>query len=286
MSDPTEADDEDLLARFRDWLREARAEAEAAPIEPDRDPSPGVGLYRLVEEFTALRHEVKLETKGSRGLQEQVDALLPAIRQAVELIRSVGPKEEQAVQSTGRPMAEAIADLDEALARGRLEIEKARDRLGAEAAALADSVASDLDGLFRGQPWFRRFWLRSYHERARDLVVAKTGSPRAGLFDALLEGYGLIQGRLRRSMDAGQVRRIDCVGRAVDPALMTVVEAVDAPDQSPGQVVDEVRRGYTWRGRVLRYAEVRAARGRTDSEDLEDEVDDDEDGAELGGGLS
>jgi molecular chaperone GrpE len=72
-------------------------------------------------------------------------------------------------------------------------------------------------------------------------------------------------------MDAGQVRRIDCVGLPVDPGQMTVVEVVDSPDRAPGHVVDEVRRGYTWRGRVLRYAEVRAARERASRPALEDD---------------
>jgi molecular chaperone GrpE len=276
MTDPI--DDEALLSRFRDWLRDARAEADGlngdrVDVSSSPDPKPEVGLYRLVEEFTALRHEVKLETKGSRGLQEQVDTLLPALRQAIDQFRSVAPKEEQAAQAAGRPLAEAIADLDEALDRGRLEIEKARDRLAAEAASSAASIASDLDELFRRQSWFRGLRLRPYHEQVRDLVARRVGEPRLGFFDALLEGYGLIQARLRKAMVAGQVRRIDCVGLSVDPTLMTVVEAVDAPDWPPGHVVDEVRRGYTWRGRVLRYAEVRAARGRTVEEE---EIEEDE----------
>jgi molecular chaperone GrpE len=41
---------------------------------------------------------------------------------------------------------------------------------------------------------------------------------------------------------------------------MTVVEVVDDADQPAGFVVDEARRGYTWKGRLLRYAEVRASR--------------------------
>ena len=53
---------------------------------------------------------------------------------------------------------------------------------------------------------------------------------------------------------------IDAVGRPVDPEQMIVVEVVDDPSAEPGEVVEEVRRGYTWRGRVLRLAEVRAAR--------------------------
>jgi molecular chaperone GrpE len=274
MTDPT--DDEALLDRFRDWLREARAEADG--FNGDRAPSPTgpeVGLYRLVEEFTALRHEVKLETKGSRGLQEQVETLLPALRQAIDQFRAVGPKEEQAALTAARPLAEAIADLDEALDRGRLEIEKARDRIDAEAARLAASIESDLDALYQGQSWVRRLGLRAYHERARELVGRRVRETRPELFAALLEGYGLIQSRLRRAMDAGQVRRMESVGLPIDPGLMTVVEVVDAPDRPPGHVVDEVRRGYTWRGRVLRYAEVRAAReraGRPPGEGLVEEA--------------
>jgi molecular chaperone GrpE len=274
MTDLTN-DDEALLSRFRDWLRDARAEADGFngdrfPSPTESEPQPEVGLYRLVEEFTALRHEIKLETKGSRSLQEQIETLLPTLRQAIDQFRSIVPKEEQAAWSAARPLAEAIADLDEALDRGRLEIEKARDRLDAEASALVATIDSELEALFRSQPWFRRFRLRGYHQQARDLVSRRVSETRPGLFNALLEGYGLIQARLRKAMDAGQVRRIESVGLPVDPARMTVLEVVDSLEQSPGHVVDEVRRGYTWQGRVLRYAEVRAARERP-IESAEDE---------------
>jgi molecular chaperone GrpE len=79
----------------------------------------------------------------------------------------------------------------------------------------------------------------------------------------LLEGYGLIQARLRRAMETEQLQRIAVVGRPVEPAVMTVVELVDDPGRPSADVVDEVRRGYTWRGRVLRFAEVRATRPQT-----------------------
>jgi molecular chaperone GrpE len=251
-------DDETILARFRGWLREARAGAGAAP--PDDPPGeaggPEVGLYRLAEEFTALRHEVKLQTKSARGLQEQAEALLPALRQAAEQFRSVAPKEEQAALAAGRPLAEALADLDEALDRGRAEAVKARDRLEAEAATLAD----ELDALFAAQGWLRRLWLRPYHERVRALAARREREAESKLLDALLEGYDLIRARLRRALDAEQIRRIEGPGLPVDPERMAVVELVYAPGVPPGHVVDELRRGYTWRGRVLRFAEVRAAR--------------------------
>ena len=61
-------DDEALLARFRDWLRAARLEARAIDGYPsanstEAEPEPDVGLYRLVEEFTALRHEMRSSAK-------------------------------------------------------------------------------------------------------------------------------------------------------------------------------------------------------------------------------
>ena len=155
-----------------------------------------------------------------------------------------------------------MADLDEALDRGRAEIEKARDRLDDEASRLAESITAELDALFQSQPWFRSLGLRAYHDQVRDLLARRVGTTRPELFDALLEGYGLIQARLRKAMGAAQLRRIEALGLAIDPAQMTVLEVVDSSDQPPGHVVDEVRRGYTWRGRVLRYAEVRAARER------------------------
>ncbi len=112
-------DEEILLNRFRQWLHDARAEAEALVSQPLSDENDDeIGLYRLVEEFTALRHEVKLQTKGSRGLQEQAEALLPELRQAIEQFRAVEPRKAQAAWIAGKPLAEALADLDEALDRG------------------------------------------------------------------------------------------------------------------------------------------------------------------------
>src|SRR4029077_14541447 len=84
---------------------------------------------------------------------------------------------------------------------------------------------------------------------------------RHEVFDSFLEGYNLIHKRLARVLSAEQVSHIECVGKPVDPELMTVIEVVDEPRDQPGTVVKELRRGYTWRGRVIRYAEVQAVRG-------------------------
>ena len=48
-----------------------------------------------------------------------------------------------------------------------------------------------------------------------------------------------------------------------DPNLMTVVEVVNDPRRPPGLVIEEVRPGYCWKDKVLRFAEVRAVQGRS-----------------------
>jgi molecular chaperone GrpE len=254
-------DDETMLARFRQWLGEARAEAEALeeqgadPLDPEAEVRE-VGLFQLIEEFTALRHDLKLQTRSTRGLQEQGEALMGAMEQAIEQFRAVEPKEAQAAWSAGKPLAEALADLDEALDRGRGEIEKVTRRLIDEP---VQEVHSALDELYARNSWFHRRLLKSYHEQARE-IVRRQGRVRRELVEALLEGYGLIQARLRRALKAQGIQPIDGLNRPVDPELMTVVEVVEDPDRPPGVVVEEIRRGYTWQGRLLRYAEVRASR--------------------------
>jgi len=270
--------DEQLLDRLRQWLSQTRAEAEAlAPGEAAREngaadlnadgqnaagqnvAGQNVGIYRLVEEFTALRQEVKLQTRSARGLDEQTQTLLSALQQALDSLRSIEPKEQEAAWTAARPLAIALAELDEALDRGRLQIERAGPRLLDVGAA---ELLAELDEFEAAQSWWRRRLRGKSYRRLRSLVAQRLDSQeRRDLFDALLEGYGLIQQRLSRALAAEGIGRIPTTGQAVDPEQMIVVEVADAPGAPAGVVIDEIRRGYAWNGRVLRYAEVRAARG-------------------------
>src|SRR5271157_6019798 len=248
MSGPGEI--ESVLARFHQWLAAARADAansaaSALMPEAEHDSCRPFGLMDLVEEFTALRQELKLQTKSTRGLQEQAESLLPALRQAIEHFRSVAPREEQAAWSAGKPIAEGLATLDEALDRCRIEIEKARI-VGIE--QTPRKLAEALDRMHAGLPWLRRFLLRRYHRQMREAVEREAQGMNQAWLQSLLEGFDLIQNRVRKVLQSEAIEPIACMGRPVDPDLMTVIE--------------ELRRGYTWRGRVLRLAEVRAVRGQ------------------------
>ena len=255
---------EAILDRFRGWLETAHAEAQRLE-EPGSGlgsaagaPAREFGIIDLVEEFTALRHELKLQTKSGRGLIEQTENTTAALRQAIDQFRSIEPREAQAAWTAGKGLAEALADLDEALARGEREIDRARRQIADESVR---GLETSIIGLFKGQPWIpttavacRITTRSSRHSAARARRVRKCS-------DVFLEGYGLIQKRLRRAMASEQVVHIACEGKPVDPELMTVLELVEEPGKKPGTVARELRRGYMWRGRVIRFAEVQAVRG-------------------------
>lgn len=261
MTDSQSRDVDEILDRFRRWLESARADATAdlgeldGPERPDEAAGPEFGLVDLVSEFTALRHELKLQTKGTRGLIEQSESTLAGLKQAIEQFRSVEPRESRTAWEAGKPLALALADLDESLARGRREIERISRRLPEDSVpALLEAV----DERYLRQSWLRRLLTADYHRQVQN-VARNAVWLRVDLLEAILEGYELIQARLARVMRSEQIERITCEGRPVDPETMLVLEVVDDPEHAPGTVVRELRSGYTWRGRLLRNAEVQAA---------------------------
>jgi molecular chaperone GrpE len=279
-------EDEQILTRLGEWLAQTRAAAEAleashsngsergvsggfndaGPLDADASLSkaaareadfdaPGPGLFKLVEEFTALRHDVKLQAKSTRGLQEQAESLLAGLSRSIEQFQSVRTREEEAVRDALRPVLEALVDLDVSFDRGRLAAEAARGRL-LEDAPWSEVIAAQ----FAALPRWRRWWLGSLRESLTRAVQQSAAESWTATLNAQVDGYRLIQNRLRRLLAQQEVERLLTIGRAVDPNCMTVVDVSDEPSLPPGTVLEELRPGYCWRGQVLRYAEVRAVR--------------------------
>ena len=255
-----EPTDEQLLEQFRQWLNETRREAASLSESTTESPAPAaaVGLDRLVEEFTALRHEIKLQTRGARGLEERLEGALGALDQAVGSLRSASQKDLLAPKTgADKTLVMALAELDEALDRGR-------EQWARSAAVFVgspdSSMTARLDEVFAKLSWWQRRLSWLYHQQARQQIEEREAQARAereSMLNAVLSGYGLIQQRLSRTMTNAGILRIRAVGQPVDPEQMIVVEVVEAAGP-PGRVVEEVRRGYTWQGQLLRPAEVRA----------------------------
>lgn len=250
---------EDILNRFQQWLAQTNQELErlAEPPPAADAPSPPVGLLPLIEAFTALRHELKLQTKSARGLEELLQTALGGLERAIDQLRSVQPQESAAAEQAARPLVESLIELDEALRRGETAAAATRRRLLEETPRrLAESLQQRFKQLSAWQRWRSRPWQAEVLQFCRR-QLAETQTPA---LSSLGEGYQLICARLQRMLREHRIERLACVGRRVDPTRMKVIELVDAPGASPETVVDELRPGYEWRGQVVRYAEVRATR--------------------------
>ncbi len=224
-----------MLADFRRWLEDlADGEPAGHPAQLGRSAtgvfdnssppvthvpaSPAVDLATLVAAFTALRHEVNLQTKATRAQSEQ-------LAQALELFDQLDANTGD--ETATRPFVKAMAEVFDTLTRTTAEI----DRLRATAA-----LQSVLPRLF-----------------------ARRKTPIVDGLAAAATGLRMSERRVERLMREVGLEPIETVGKLFDPETMEAVEAV-AGELSPGMVVDELRRGYMFCGRVFRFAQVRVAK--------------------------
>lgn len=79
-------------------------------------------------------------------------------------------------------------------------------------------------------------------------------------FGSFVKGVEMIMRQFLDVLSKEGVTPIECaVGQEVDPAVHEVVEAVEGAGES-GTIVAEIRKGYMYRGKLLRAARVKAAK--------------------------
>jgi molecular chaperone GrpE len=108
--------------------------------------------------------------------------------------------------------------------------------------------------------------LEDWRQKVTDDARGRAAQRREALafigqaFDSLVTGYTMGLARVERVLPAFDVEPIQALGQRFDPEAMEVLETVGDSGRAAGDVVEEVRRGYRWRGQVLRFALVRVAR--------------------------
>jgi molecular chaperone GrpE len=215
-----------VLIDFRNWLEELAAAPAETPVAERPSSagypagSPTVDLATVVAAFTALRHEVNLQTKATRAQSEQLAQALEARNQTAD-----DNDEDAAV----RPLIKAVAEVFDTLTRTTAEIDRLRE-------ATADSPSL-----------------------LRKLFGARQ-NPIADRLAAAATGLRMSERRVERLMREVGLEPVECVGQRFDPETMEAVEAVMSNEQQAGTVVEELRRGYLWNGRVFRFAQVRVAK--------------------------
>jgi molecular chaperone GrpE len=238
-----------VLADFRDWLT-----ALGAPSEDDvaGPPAEAIDLHTLLGQFLAVRQEVNLQTRAVRAQQEQNAEALRQLATALDTLRQNQARGEQArqqaVEEEVRPLLKTLIDLYDALAVAGREMQRMRE-------TVPPAPEPEAPPPF----WVR--WLRSdTARRERERRAREDGERLRQLLASLVTGYTMSLQRVERALRQHGLEAIPATGARFDPERMEVVEAVTDSGRPAGEVIDEVRRGYLYNGRVFRYAQVRVAK--------------------------
>jgi molecular chaperone GrpE len=73
----------------------------------------------------------------------------------------------------------------------------------------------------------------------------------------LLEGVKMVQKNLNSALEAEGLKTIEAVGMPFDPSAHEAVDKVQGKDNAEDVVIEELRKGYTFKGRVLRPSAVK-----------------------------
>ena len=266
----------------------ADAVAGGASVNPD--------LFTLLAALTALRQEVKLQTRSARHDREQTAQALEQVSHTVAQIDTMRQadmrRSEAALHDAERGIAEALVDVHDAFARATREAERIVASVATELRQWSgwlrpgqDSATETPPGLTPAAPGgspaaaqqgvFSR--LRARFSRHVNLPArlpdpatlaaaavlqqcCSAARPMADRIEGLAAGYRLSLQRLERLLATYGIEPIACLGQPVEAELMEVVQVVVDPSQPSGVVLDEVRRGYRRHGQVYRFAQVVATR--------------------------
>jgi molecular chaperone GrpE len=211
-------------------------------------------LHTLVAQFTALRHEVNLQTRSTRASVEQSGEALRRLGEAVEELQG-RPAEGEEVT----PLLKALVDVYDNLALASRQVARQREALEKPLAELAVSPPPAKPPGF----WARLFGsapVDSTSDRERRQRVAESAALVRSALDGLIAGYRMSLARVDRALEDFELEPIAAEGEPFDPELMEVVDVAGETGRPAGEVVEEVRRGYLRGETVFRFAQVKVAR--------------------------
>jgi molecular chaperone GrpE len=180
------------------------------------------------------------------------------------------------VHDDGREVAAAGAE-SEAVAEDVIERDGA-EVLEADLASARSEAATYLDDLRRLQADFDNYRKRMLREQTMRVAAASQAlvsrllpvldnfelaishAEQSREFDRMLKGVEMVFGELREVLRSEGLSTIEAEGKPFDPSCHEAVVAVEEEGAEPGTVVDVVRNGYEFQGKVLRPAMVKVAK--------------------------
>jgi molecular chaperone GrpE len=173
----------------------------------------------------------------------------------------------------GAEAAEVVVDRVEAGMETPVEVD-ALQEAQAELVQLKGERDMLIDRLARLQAEFDNARKREAKERqdAREYTIGNTVEPFLGVMDnfqlalgaegsveQLRSGVGLILKQMEDALKSLQVTAVETVGTQFDPRIHEALGSIETAKHPDHQVLEEIRRGYKVRERLLRPAMVKIA---------------------------
>lgn len=95
-----------------------------------------------------------------------------------------------------------------------------------------------------------------------NLEIAEKHIKEAKDFKAVQEGVDMIQKQIQEFLKDIGVERIKTMGGKFDPHIHEAFETVDTADKEEGLIVEELKPGYNFNGRLIRPASVKIVKKR------------------------
>ena len=206
-----------LLNRFRAYLDEL---PETAPAEQPDTEQRQTDLFSLFTELAALKNEVRLESRQLKTALDEFRAVFDTLQTSHGQLSDALERARAAQQEQRRAVLRPLL----------LELLELHDRLEAGLQVLQNYRPSALS-------WWGK--------RAKALLAA------------VEQGQEISLRRLEQLLNAQQVSALEACGKLLDPHTMRAAEVEQRTDMDNGIVTEELRKGFTWEGELLRLAEVK-----------------------------
>jgi molecular chaperone GrpE len=174
-----------------------------------------------------------------------------------------GDSEKVEVPTEKRPRAESSPK----------DLEKEVESLSAELEKVSSELEDTRDRFLRGLADFDNYRKRVARDREQlvrcanedlikrllevvDNLERALASSRTEDFEGFKKGVQLIYEHLKELLTKEGLCPIECLGEAFDPNYHEAVMAIDKEGEEPEKVVEEIQKGYTLDGRVIRPSKV------------------------------
>ena len=206
-----------ILDNFKEWLDEL----DELPLnEPTSTPE--VGLLDLFGEFSALRQEIKLQSKTNQSIAGQLNKFSGDLHEKLD---------------RSHDFTAAINDLKGQIPQARQE---ARQEVLLELLPIIEGLERTLETL-----------------KKNSLPTFLFGAAKEKQQQNFIQPINILQSKAADSLARLDVESVANLGSSFDANTMRAVGTTKKSGREPGQISEILRQGYTLRGHILQTAEVK-----------------------------